>query len=117
MAVHSLIRCGFQTPSPAGVMDCAAVGRCTIAGRVTLTADATAHPTDPHTAGGSRMVLHQLGSGADLYRLEMDSERGVLLDAGAIRDGQPFPRVTTNEIVFDHPIADAPFHFEPPAKE
>jgi hypothetical protein len=104
-------------PSPLlGAMKFAAVGSSTIAKRVTITADATARPPDPR--GGLRsFALHQLGSGADHYTLEVDVERGVLLEAVALRDGKPFHRITTVEVVFDHPIADERFHFEPPAGE
>jgi hypothetical protein len=63
------------------------------------------------------LALHQLGAGADHYTLEIDVERGVLLEAVALRDGQPFRRITAVEVVFDQPIADERFHFEPPAGE
>lgn len=102
-------------PTPLlGALKFAAVGRSRIAGRATLTARATARPSQ---RGELRSVLHQLGSGADHYALEIDLERGVLLEAVAFRDGQPFHRITTVEVVFDHPIADERFHFEPPAGE
>lgn len=104
-------------PTPLlGAMKFAAVGRSTIAERATLTADATAHPSDPRR-GPRFFALHQLGSGADHYTLEIDLERGVLLEAVAVRDGKPFHRITTLDVVFDHPIADERFHFEPPAGE
>jgi hypothetical protein len=102
-------------PTPLlGALKFAAGGRSTIAGRATLTAHATARPSQ---RGELRSVLHQLGSGADHYMLEIDVERGVLLEAVAFRDGKPFHRITTVEVVFDHPIADERFHFEPPAGE
>jgi hypothetical protein len=104
-------------PTPLlGAMKFAAAGRSTIAGRVTLTADATARPSDPRH-GLPSFALHHLGSGADHYTLEVDLERGVLLEVVAVRDGEPFYRITTVEVVFDHPIPDKRFHFEPPAGE
>ena len=104
-------------PTPLlGAMKFAAVGRSAIAGRATLTAEATARPSDPRRALRS-LALHQLGSGADRYTLEVDLERGVLLEAIAFRDGKPFHRITTVEVVFDHPIPDERFHFEPPTGE
>lgn len=97
-----------------GALSFVAVGRSTIAGRATLTAHATVRPSQ---RGELRSVLHRLGSGADHYTLEIDSERGVLLEAAALRDGKPFQRIATVEIVFDHPIPGERFHFEPPAGE
>jgi hypothetical protein len=102
-------------PTPLlGALNFAAVGRSTIAERATLTAHATARPSQ---RGELRSVLHQLGSGADHYTLEIDVDRGVLLEAAAFRDGKPFHRIRTVEVVFDHPIADERFRFEPPAGE
>lgn len=102
-------------PTPLlGALQFVAVGRSTIAGRATLTARATARPSQ---RGELRSVLHRLGRGADHYTLEIDFDRGVLLEAVAVRDGQPFHRITTAEIMFDHPIPEERFHFEPPAGE
>jgi hypothetical protein len=104
-------------PTPLlGVMKFAAVGHSTIAGRATLRADATARPSDPRH-GLPSFALHRLGTGADHYTLEIDLERAVLLEAVAIRDGKPCHRITTVEVVFDDPIPDERFHFEPPAGE
>lgn len=104
-------------PAPLlGALRFAAVGRSAIAGRATLTAEATARPSDPGRALRS-MAVHQLGTGADRYTLEVDVEKGVLLEAVAFRDGLPFHRITTVEIVFDHPIPEERFHFEPPGGE
>ena len=84
-------------------------------------------PGDPHRARSAAPVrserlslpfaLHQIGIGADQYRLDVDQERGVLLEATALRSGQPFHRVTTSAIVFDHPIPDTQFAFKPPPGE
>ena len=108
-------------PTPLlGAMKFTAVGRSTIAGRATLTADATARPSDPRQELASiarDQLLGELSMHADHYRLEIDVERGVLLEAVAVHDGEPFYRITTVEVAFDHPIADERFHFEPPAGE
>ncbi|ORJ52682.1 MULTISPECIES: hypothetical protein [Mycobacterium simiae complex] len=61
-------------PTPLlSAMNFAAIGRSTIAGRATLTADATARPPDSRT-GLRSLGLHQLGTGADHYTLEIDLE-------------------------------------------
>jgi hypothetical protein len=104
-------------PTPLlGAVNFAAVGRSTVAGRATLTADATVLPPYSRLAAES-LVLHRLGSGADHYRLRIDIERGVLLEAVELRDGQPFRRISTTEIAFDHPIANERFVIEPPPGE
>ena len=55
--------------------------------------------------------------GADFYELEVDRQLGVLLGVTAIRDKQPFHRITTLAAAFDQPIPDETFRFEPPAGE
>jgi hypothetical protein len=91
-------------------------GRACVAGRDTLTADAA-----PRLSGARQhpraFELHQLGSGADRYTLEIDAQRGVLLQVTASRDGKPFQRITTDQIAFDQPIAPERFRFEPPPGE
>ncbi|UQX12530.1 hypothetical protein [Candidatus Mycobacterium methanotrophicum] len=92
-------------PTPLlGALRFAAVGRSTIAGRATLTARAAARPSERRELRS--LALHRLGTGADHYVLEIDLERGILLEAVAYRDGKPFRRITTVDVVFDHPIAD-----------
>jgi hypothetical protein len=93
-----------------------ATGRSQVAHRATITADATPRPSNPRR-GPRSFELHQLGSGADRYSLQVDAERGVLLEAVALRDGEPFHKITTVEITFDNPIQDERFHFQPPAGE
>ena len=61
--------------------------------------------------------VRELGAGADRYRLEVDAQRGVLLEVLALRDGEPFQRITTVEVEFDHSISDERFRFQPPAGE
>ena len=78
-------------------------GNSEVAGRATITAQAAPRPEDPHHARFVR-ERHDLGTGAHLYQFEVDRERGVLLAANAIRDGQPFHKITTLAIRFDEPI-------------
>lgn len=92
-----------------------ASGTSEVAGRATVSADATPRPQDPRF--GPSFRLHELGTGADRYRLEVDRERGVLLAVTALRDGQPFRRTTAIAVAFDEPIAEEIFRFTPPEGE
>ncbi|HEY1521358.1 MAG TPA: DUF4245 family protein [Solirubrobacteraceae bacterium] len=92
-----------------------AIGRSSVAGRSTVTAHASPRPQDPRHARS--VGLHQLGTGADEYELQIDQERGVLLAATAIRDGQPFHGITALTIRFDEPILDETFQFKAPEGE
>ena len=104
-------------PTPLlGILKFAAIGRSTVAGRATLTGEATPRSSDPRSRHPA-FELHQLGNGADRYLLEIDTKRGVLLEAVALRDGEPFQRVTTVELVFDRVVPEERFVFEPPAGE
>jgi hypothetical protein len=91
-------------------------GHSQVAGRATVTAHATPRPEDPRHG---RLVreLHELGTGAHHYQLEVDQERGVLLAVTAIRDEQPFHKITTLVIRFDEPIPAETFQFAPPEGE
>jgi hypothetical protein len=91
-------------------------GHSQVAGRATVTAHATPRPQDPRHG---RLVreLHELGTGAHHYQLEVDQERGVLLAVTAIRDEQPFHKITTLAIRFDEPIPAETFQFAPPEGE
>lgn len=91
-------------------------GNSQVAGRATVTAHATPRPHDPRH-GGFQRELHELGTGAQQYQLEVDQERGVLLAVTAIRDEQPFYKITTLEIRFDEPILSETFQFAPPGGE
>ena len=91
-------------------------GNSQVAGRATVTAQATPQPQDPRH-GRFLPELHQLGTGADHYQLEVDQERGVLLAVTAIRDEQPFYKITTLAIGFDEPIPAETFRFVPPEGE
>ena len=88
-------------------------GDSQVAGRATVTAHATPRPHDPRH-GSFLRELHELGTGAHHYQLEVDQERGVLLAVTAIRDEQPFHKITTLAIRFDEPIPAETFQFEPP---
>jgi hypothetical protein len=90
-------------------------GTSHVAGRPTVTAHGTPRPRDPRYGGA--FELHELGSGAEYYELEVDQQLGVLLALTAIRDGQPFHSITTMAIQFGQPIAQETFRFEPPAGE
>jgi hypothetical protein len=92
-----------------------ATGSSQVAGRATITAAATPRPEDPR--GGRSRSLHELGTGAHHYELEVDQERGVLLAVAAIRDEQPFRKITTLAIRFDQQIPAATFQFKPPQGE
>lgn len=90
-------------------------GNSQVAGRATVTAHATTRPHDPRH--GRFLELHRLGAGAHHYQLEVDQERGVLLAVTAIRDEQPFHKITTLAIRFDEPIPAETFQFAPPQGE
>lgn len=90
-------------------------GSSQVAGRATVTAHATPRVQDPRRP--RPFELHQLGTGAQLYELEVDQERGVLLAVTAIRDEEPFHKITTLTICFDEPIPAETFRFEPPEGE
>ena len=92
-------------------------GNSQFAGRATVTAHATPRPQDDPRHGRFLLELHQLGTGADHYQLEVDQERGVLLAVTAIRDEQPFYKITTLAIRFDEPIPTETFQFVPPEGE
>jgi outer membrane lipoprotein-sorting protein len=90
-------------------------GSSDVAGRPAVTAHAWPRPQDLRY--GRSLELHQIGTGAHDYELEIDQERGVLLAATAIRDGQPFHTITALTIRFDEPIPDETFQFKPPEGE
>jgi hypothetical protein len=94
----------------------AVVGRGRVAERETITAEAVPRKRDPRHHPRS-FELYALGGGADRYMLEVDAQRGVLLEVVALRDGEPFQKITSVEIAFDHLIPEERFTFEPPAGE
>jgi hypothetical protein len=91
-------------------------GNSQIAGRETVTAHATPRPADVRH-GIPLRKLHALGTGADHYQLEVDQQRGVLLASTAIRDDQPFYKITALAISFDELIPAETFQFRPPKGE
>jgi hypothetical protein len=90
-------------------------GDSQVAGRSTITAHGT--PRQQDTRHGGAFELHELGTGAEYYELEVDQQLGVLLAVSAIRDGQQFHRITTLATRFGQPISNETFRFEPPAGE
>jgi len=90
-------------------------GSSEVAGRATVTAHATPRPQDPRH--GRSLALHELGTGAHHYKLEVDQERGLLLAVTAIRNEQPFHKITTLAIQFDEPTPAETFQFQPPEGE
>ncbi|MGH2988999.1 MAG: hypothetical protein ACRDMY_03885 [Gaiellaceae bacterium] len=59
-------------------------------------------------------VRTQLPLGADEYRLDVDRERGVVLRAAALLDGEEFWISAFEELVFDEKLPRETFAFEPP---
>jgi hypothetical protein len=90
-------------------------GSSEVAGRPTISVHGLPRPQA--IRHGRTFELHELGTGADLYELEVDRQLGVLLAVTAIREKQPFQRITTLAAAFDQPIPDETFRFEPPAGE
>ncbi len=90
-------------------------GSSEVAGRLTISARGIPRPQE--TRHGPAFELHELGTGADFYELEVDRQLGVLHAVTAIGDKQPFHRITTLAAAFDQPILDETFRFEPPAGE
>jgi hypothetical protein len=90
-------------------------GSSEVAGRPTIRAHGIPRPHN--IRHGREFELHELGTGADFYELEVDQQLGVLLAVTAIRDGEPFHRIMTLVAAFDEPIPDRTFRFEPPAGE
>ncbi len=104
------------SPAPLlGALRFEPAGSSEVAGRPTLTA--RGFPRPQNTRHGPAFALSDLGTGAELYELEIDQELGVLLAVTAVRDGQPFHRITTLSLSFEDPIPDETFHFEPPPGE
>jgi hypothetical protein len=91
-------------------------GSSEVAGRPTISAHGIPRPRDS-ARHRPAFELHELGTGADVYELEVDRQLGVLLAITAIRDTQPFHRITTLTAAFDQPIPSETFQFELPAGE
>jgi hypothetical protein len=85
------------------------------AGRAVIVANARPRAESRHGRDG--FALHELGFGADCYRLEIDAERGLILASQAFVDDAPFSEVTALELRLDEPIDPALFEFAPPKGE
>jgi hypothetical protein len=107
----------MRTPTPLlSLLRFELTGISEIAGRPTISARGIPRPQDDrHGPGG--FELHELGTGAQYYEVEIDRQFGVLLAATAIRDEKPFHKITTLAATFGEPIAEATFRFRPPAGE
>ena len=79
-------------------------------------ADAVPRAVDLRGRPGLR-ELDELGGGAERHRLEVDAQRGVLLEVLALRDAEPFQKITTLEIKLNLPISEERFGFQLPAGE
>ena len=90
-------------------------GSSEVAGRPTISARGIPRSRDERH--GRAFELHELGVGAEHYALEVDRQLGVLLAATAIRNAQPFHRITTLAAAFNEPIPEETFRFELPAGE
>ncbi len=86
-----------------------------VAGRATVRAQGTPRPVDDRF--GPSLGLSTLGLGAEHYDLEVDQERGVLLAATAVYNGEPFQSVTAREIQFVDQVDPEVFRFQPPHGE
>jgi hypothetical protein len=91
-------------------------GSSEVAGRPTISARGIPRPQDTRRRPPA-FELHEIGTGADYYELEVDRRLGVLLAATAIRDGQPFHRITTLAAAFGQPVPVDTFRFQPPTGE
>jgi hypothetical protein len=85
------------------------------AGRDVIVADAWLRT--PLRSGPDGFALHELGLGADRYRLEVDAERGLVLASQAFTDDVPFTEVSALELTLDEPLDPALFEFLPPEGE
>jgi hypothetical protein len=103
-------------PTPLlGLLSFRMTGRSQVADRATVTAHATALPREHRHAGFFNFGL--LGIGAQHYQFEIDQERGVPIAVTAIRNEQPFFKITTLAICFDEPIPAETFQFVAPEGE
>jgi outer membrane lipoprotein-sorting protein len=86
-------------------------GRSTFLGRPVL--EVTARPSpldeDDEEAPEWRSATHGLGSGADDYRLLVDTERGVLLRSEALIGDEPFRVLEMKDVAFDEDLPEQTF--------
>jgi hypothetical protein len=90
-------------------------GRSERAGREVIVVNGrlrdSGHPAEDSFA------LHELGLGADRYRLEVDAERGMVLASQALFEDAPFSEITALELTLDEPLDPVLFEFSPPEGE
>jgi hypothetical protein len=67
--------------------------------------------------GDASLFPGQLPVGADAYELVVDRERGVVLRAAALLEGEEFWVCELEELVFDEELPPETFVFEPPPGE
>ena len=106
----------FDSGTLLGALMLEPAGRDTVDGRPALLARAVPR----RSASGQDDVdwtLHELGFGADEWRLAVDAEHGVLLRVESLLGGLPFQRVDVLDLVIGEPVDDAVFVFEPPPGE
>jgi hypothetical protein len=105
----------FKRPTAPGAMTSACARRSAPTTRSRSVAALRSAESSPFGAVANPSPLRP--KGANHYELEVDQERGVLLAVAAIRDEQPFHKITTLAIGFDEPIPAETFQFAPPAGE
>jgi hypothetical protein len=98
-----------------GVLRFERAGRAHRVGRPVIVANAWPRSEPRH--GPDDFALHELGFGADRYRLEVDAELGLILASQAFLDGAPFSEVGALELTVNEPIDPALFEFVPPEGE
>lgn len=91
------------------------LGPGTRAGRATILAEARPRAQLEHLP--LRFELHELGAGAERYRLEFDSERGIVLAVHAFAEGEPFHVIEALELTVDGPLDPQLFEFQAPNGE
>jgi outer membrane lipoprotein-sorting protein len=104
----------FDPPQLLSVFRFAPQGRATRAERPVIVAEAHPRTEPPRVFGRYARVRHGLGTGADSYRLEVDTERGIILASHAFFQGEPFQVIEAQEITLDAPLDKALFEFQPP---
>lgn len=90
------------------------VERVEAVGRPALRAHAEPRPAAPLSLG---LSLHALGAGAEMYVLDVDEERGVLLRSEARLHRQPFRVIEACEVAFDEELLDETFTIDLPEGE
>jgi hypothetical protein len=94
-----------------GPFELTATGRTTVAGRDAFALEAVMRP-HLHGAGPEPLAY-----GADRHELAVDAERGVLLRAASLLDGEPFSTLEVRTIAFDEAFETAVFRYEPESGE